>query len=156
LAARWKNQDYFGALAVGWVAALGLTFYRRRRLETVPRTFERAAALAVYAAAVGRVVIDREAYQPLDRAVPLVLGLALMTAAFGLRSWRRYLRQLGMLSVTLVCPLPGALQAVVPAGRVVGALLVPVVVGLCLLPRGRRPAPAVAAEPAQLRRDADR
>jgi exosortase/archaeosortase family protein len=127
LASRWgRARDHFGAVAVGWIFALALA-WRSPPVEPAPRAAERIAGAIGLLAGLAFLVRGWSDYRPLDRLLPLALGLSAAAMADGVRGWRRHARSLAALGAALVCPLPsgmrGPLLLLEPSAATAGVML---------------------------------
>jgi exosortase len=109
IASRW-HDDYFGALAVGWVFALALVHARRSSLEWRAAGWERTLGALVFAASLAAMILSRERYSTVHRLLPLATGLGLAVLATGVRRVPRLTRELALLGLPLVHPLPVAVE----------------------------------------------
>ncbi len=115
-ASQWNGrEEYFGALTVGWAVAIAVAYGHRARIHERASRIERLAGAALYLAALVVAVAGCRGYHGVDRILPGVTGLGLVICYSGLRHARDFGRELVLLSVTVIHPLPTVIRdAVMP------------------------------------------
>jgi cyanoexosortase A len=112
IASRWDGRTaHVTSLAAGWAGALWLTWIDRRlRSRGESSRLERALGLAFVAVTWFVVIAGRAEYNLVNRFLPVLAGVGLVVLSSGLRSVLDHRRELLLLSLTLLYPLPFAIQ----------------------------------------------
>ncbi len=115
-ASQWSGrEEYFGALTIGWAAAVAMAYGHRARIRERASRTERLAGAAMYLTALVIAVAGHREYHGIDRILPGATGLGLIICCSGLRYARDFGRELVVLSVTVLHPLPSLIRnAVMP------------------------------------------
>jgi cyanoexosortase A len=105
IASRW-HDSYFGVVVVAWAFAIALVRARRSAVQLDARHWERGVGLLVFAASITAMLMTRERYSTVHRVLPLSTGIGLAILASGVRRLPGFTRELALLAVPLVHPLP--------------------------------------------------
>jgi exosortase/archaeosortase family protein len=105
IASRW-HDEYFGAVVVGWAFALVLARARRASVALDATRSERVAGLVLFAASLAAMTLTAGRYSTLHRVLPLATGIGLAILASGARRLPASGRELVLLGLPLLHPLP--------------------------------------------------
>jgi cyanoexosortase A len=116
VASDWAGaEEHLGAVVMGWGGALALGSATFRRERACSGTFRIVAACLGYVLAFALAVRNAGAYAPLYRALPLASGTAVVLALGGARPLAVHGRELALLALPLLHPLPGLVRnAIMP------------------------------------------
>jgi exosortase/archaeosortase family protein len=104
---------------MGWAGTLFLSW--SRHLECSTRAWERALGLALLGFACGAAFLARDAYRPAHRLLPLAAGVGFLVVSSGIRGLLRRGRELALLGLPLVDPLPWFVRARIEPVRATAA-----------------------------------
>ena len=124
IASRWPDRtEHLTALTLGWGGALWLTWLDGgSRACADDHPLERLLGVAVVSSTWLATVAGRGGYATLNRLLPVIAGIGLVLMSLGARHLWDYRRQLALLSLTLLSPLPFALQQMLMPTRLTAAM----------------------------------
>ncbi len=130
IASRWPDRtEHLTALTIGWGGALWLTWLDggSRAWADDPRQFaagglERFLGVALVSSTWLATLAGRGGYATLNRVLPVIAGIGLVLMSVGARHLWDHRRQLALLSLTLLSPLPFALQQLLMPTRLTAAM----------------------------------
>lgn len=116
IATRWEGRsEYISVLVLGSCGALFLAVLRRMPILVSPGRIATVLGALVWAAACLTAAGTHAAYHTVNRFLPLVAGLGLVVMWSGVRGAVRFWRELMLLTLPLLYPLPFAIkQALMP------------------------------------------
>jgi cyanoexosortase A len=105
-------DDYWVTLGTAWTAALVLVWESRGTARTTPRSERRLSRLVGGAAVAAALVpfVTTPVYHAFHRVLPLLAGAGLCLLAFGPRGLWAYRRELLLLALPVVNPLPQGIR----------------------------------------------
>ena len=125
IASRWPGRtEHLTALLLGWGAALWLTLIDRDpRAYRGGQSLETILGAAILSATWTATLAGRGGYALLNRFLPAMAGLGLLLMAAGAHRCWDHRRQFALLSLTLLSPLPFAIQQMLMPTRLTAAMV---------------------------------
>jgi cyanoexosortase A len=123
IASRWSGRsEHLAALVLGWGAALWLMWIDRDpRAYRGGQSLETVLGAAILAVTWAATLAGREGYVLLNRFLPAMAGLGLLLMAAGAHRFWAHWRPFVLLSLTLLSPLPFAIQQLLMPTRLTAA-----------------------------------